>query len=103
MPPSTAGGEMDGVRVLGTETVAYALAVVVDGEWDQALGGPVRRCLGFNLSGLHEPVAWTPGTDKQLPDLLPRGRRHRPGMGRPRPSADDGVPDQWVQAGASSH
>lgn len=59
----TAGGEMDGVRVLGTETVAYALAVVVDGEWDQALGGPVRRCLGFNLSGLHEPVARTPGTD----------------------------------------
>jgi CubicO group peptidase (beta-lactamase class C family) len=58
-----AGGELDGVRVLGTETVAYALAVVVDGEWDQALGGPVRRCLGFSLSGLHEPVARTPGTD----------------------------------------
>jgi hypothetical protein len=33
----------------------------VDGEWDQVLGGPVRRCLGFNLSGLHEPAARTPG------------------------------------------
>ncbi len=51
------GGEMDGVRVLGTETVAYAFAVVVDGEWDQTLGGPVRRCLGFSLGGLHEPAA----------------------------------------------
>ncbi len=58
-----AGGEMDGVPVLGTETVGYALAVVVDGEWDQTLGGPVRRCLGFSLSGLHEPAARTPGMD----------------------------------------
>jgi hypothetical protein len=54
---------MDGVRVLGTETVVNALAAVVDGEWDQTLGGPVRRCLGFSVSRLHEPAARTPGTD----------------------------------------
>jgi CubicO group peptidase (beta-lactamase class C family) len=58
-----AGGEMNGVRVLGAETVAGALAVAVDGEWDHALEGPVRRGLGFSLSGLHEPAARTPGTD----------------------------------------
>jgi CubicO group peptidase (beta-lactamase class C family) len=58
-----AGGQVGGVPCLSAETVARALAVVVDGEWDHALGGPVRRCLGFSLSGLHEPVARTPGTD----------------------------------------
>jgi CubicO group peptidase (beta-lactamase class C family) len=59
----TAGGEMNGVRILGAETVARALAVAVDGEWDHALEGPVRRGLGFSLSGLHEPAARTPGSD----------------------------------------
>jgi CubicO group peptidase (beta-lactamase class C family) len=58
-----AGGEVDGVRILGTEIVGQALAVAVDGEWDHSLEGPVRRCLGFNLSGLHQPAARTPGTD----------------------------------------
>src|SRR5215469_9727713 len=58
-----AGGEADGARCLSAETVARALAVVVDREWDHALGGPVRRCLGFSLSGLHEPIARTTGTD----------------------------------------
>lgn len=57
-----AGGEVDNVRCLKAETVARALAVVVDGEWDHALGGPVRRCLGFSLGGLHDAVARTTGT-----------------------------------------
>lgn len=57
-----AGGEADNVRFLKAATVGRALAVAVDGDWDHALGGPVRRCLGFSLGGLHEPIARTSGT-----------------------------------------
>jgi CubicO group peptidase (beta-lactamase class C family) len=52
-----AGGALDGVRILQPQMVATALAIAVDGEWDRTLGGPVRRGLGFYLSGLYPPEA----------------------------------------------
>jgi CubicO group peptidase (beta-lactamase class C family) len=52
-----AGGSLDGVRILRPDTLAWALAPEVDGEWDRTLGGPVRRGFGFNLSGLYAPDA----------------------------------------------
>lgn len=49
------GGELDGVRVLGRETLARALQVEIDGDRDLTIDVPVRRGLGFNLGGLPGP------------------------------------------------
>ncbi len=47
-----AGGAIDGVRILQSETVARMLAIAVDGETDRTFDVPVRRGLGFELGGL---------------------------------------------------
>jgi CubicO group peptidase (beta-lactamase class C family) len=58
-----AGGSLDGVRILRPDTLAWALAPEVDGEWDRTLGGPVRRGFGFNLSGRYAPDARVCGSE----------------------------------------
>jgi CubicO group peptidase (beta-lactamase class C family) len=45
------GGALDGVRIIGPETLADATAIHVD-DFDRALNMPMRRGLGFNLGGL---------------------------------------------------
>ena len=50
-----AGGAIEGVRILQSETIAKMLRVEVDGEIDRTFGVPVRRGLGFELGGLADP------------------------------------------------
>jgi CubicO group peptidase (beta-lactamase class C family) len=47
-----AGGAIDDVRILQSQTVARMLAIAVDGETDRTFEVPVRRGLGFELGGL---------------------------------------------------
>jgi CubicO group peptidase (beta-lactamase class C family) len=56
-----AGGAIDGVRILRSESVARMLAIEVDGEIDQTFKVPVRRGLGFELGGLADPRRHWPG------------------------------------------
>jgi CubicO group peptidase (beta-lactamase class C family) len=57
----SAGGTLDGARVLQPETVAQMLRVEVDGEIDRTFDVPVRRGLGFELGGLADPRRHWPG------------------------------------------
>ena len=57
----TAGGALDGARILQPETVARMLCVEVDGEIDRTFEVPVRRCLGFELGGLADVRRHWPG------------------------------------------
>lgn len=50
-----AGGELDGHRIIGADTLRLAQAVAIDGDQDRSLGVAVRRGLGFNLGGLPGP------------------------------------------------
>jgi CubicO group peptidase (beta-lactamase class C family) len=56
-----AGGAIDGVRILRSESVERMLAIEVDGEIDQTFEVPVRRGLGFELGGLTDPRRHWPG------------------------------------------
>ncbi len=56
-----AGGGLDGVRILRSETVTQLLAIEVDGEIDRTFDVPVRRGLGFELGGLTDPRRHWPG------------------------------------------
>jgi len=56
-----AGGVLDGVRILQSETVSRMLRMEVDGEIDATFAVPVRRGLGFELGGLADPRRHWPG------------------------------------------
>ncbi|HET9660448.1 MAG TPA: serine hydrolase domain-containing protein [Thermomicrobiales bacterium] len=55
------GGAIDGVQILGPETVNQMLAIAVLDEIDPSFDLPVRRCYGFELGGLDEPRRHWPG------------------------------------------
>lgn len=46
------GGELDGARILQPETVALAIAIAIDDDFDHTLQMNMRRGTGFNLGGL---------------------------------------------------
>lgn len=56
-----AGGVLDGVRILRTETVERMLRIEVDGDVDRVAEVPVRRGLGVELGGLADPRRQWPG------------------------------------------
>jgi CubicO group peptidase (beta-lactamase class C family) len=56
-----AGGTLDGVRILGPETVVRMLQLEVDGDIDRTFDTPVRRALGFELGGLADARRHWPG------------------------------------------
>lgn len=45
------GGELDGVRILGEDTVAHAVGTVTPGQFDSTFGFPMRYGLGMMMGG----------------------------------------------------
>jgi len=57
-----AGGEIDGTRILKSDTVDRMLQIEVNSEIDPSFDLPVRRALGFEIGGLEEPRRHWPGS-----------------------------------------
>lgn len=55
------GGEINGARIIETETVERMLEIAVLDEIDPSFDLPVRRSYGFELGGLSEPRRHWPG------------------------------------------
>jgi CubicO group peptidase (beta-lactamase class C family) len=58
----SAGGALDGARILSREMVDRILTVEVDGETDGTFDVPIRRGLGFELGGMTDPRRHWPGS-----------------------------------------
>jgi CubicO group peptidase (beta-lactamase class C family) len=61
-----AGGAIDGMRILGAETIDRMLEIEVDGSLDPSFDLPVRRAFGFEIGGLDEPRRHWPGATSSV-------------------------------------